>query len=263
MAALITFWGLVGIGTGIQSWLVAARPALPSLGDFVLHQCLSAAPWLPATPVIMWAGSSYPIGEGSRWRIVSHLVAALATAAVVNVMMAGLYAFTGSPFAVGASVPMAAAAETLRWAHVVVVVYAAIAVFGWWIRPRTEATRDATPIRPPDDAPIRLREGGGTFIARPVDIDWLEADGDHVRVHLGDRVHLVDHTLTALTDRLEPHGFARIHRSSLVNTARIRSLQPVGRGDREALLRCGTRLRVARRRVAALEDALNRRHETL
>lgn len=238
----------MGVGTGVQSWVVASRPELPGLADYVLHQCLSAAPWLLATPVVWWAGRTYPLTPPAPTRVVGHLAAALATAAAVNLVMAALYVGTGSPFALADGVLTSAATGTLQWAHVVVIVYAVIAWLGWW------SDRRQTPED--DEGPLRLREGGGTFVVRPEDVDWLEADGDHVRVHLGDRVHLVDHTLRDLSDQFEPHGFVRVHRSRTVNVARVRSLQPLGRGDREVLLRCGTRIRVARRRASTLQAAL-------
>ena len=130
-----------------------------------------------------------------------------------------------------------------------VVVYAVIAWLGW----RTRGPTTDEPV----DPTLRLREGGGTLVIRAEDVDWLAADGDYVRVHVGDRVHLVSHRLSELVERLRPHDFVQIHRSRLVNVRRIRSIRPTGRGDREVLLRCGTRLGVARRRASEVERVLS------
>jgi two-component system LytT family response regulator len=78
------------------------------------------------------------------------------------------------------------------------------------------------------------------------EVDWLEADGKYVRLHAGGRTHLVRGSLAATAERLDPAHFVRIHRSTIVNVARIREVQPWMGGDHIAVLRDGTRLRVSR-----------------
>jgi two-component system LytT family response regulator len=78
------------------------------------------------------------------------------------------------------------------------------------------------------------------------EVDWLEADGKYVRLHAGGRTHLIRGSLAATAERLDPVHFVRIHRSTVVNVARIREVQPWMGGDHLAILRDGTRLRVSR-----------------
>jgi two-component system LytT family response regulator len=78
------------------------------------------------------------------------------------------------------------------------------------------------------------------------EVDWLEADGKYVRLHAGGRTHLIRGSLAATAERLDPAHFVRIHRSTIVNVARIREVQPWMGGDHVAVLRDGTRLRVSR-----------------
>jgi two-component system LytT family response regulator len=59
-----------------------------------------------------------------------------------------------------------------------------------------------------------------------------------------------------MESRLDPEGFLRIHRSTLVNIARIRVLQRLDDGGGLVILENGVRLRVARNRRAAVEAAL-------
>ena len=89
---------------------------------------------------------------------------------------------------------------------------------------------------------LPIRKDGRIFLVRPEDIDWLEADGNHVRVHVGKESHLIRETLSNLETRLPPRSFMRIHRSTLVNIARIREIQPWFQGDYVLLLTDGTRL---------------------
>jgi len=78
-------------------------------------------------------------------------------------------------------------------------------------------------------------------------IDYLEADGNYVRIHLGTDVHRLRSTLSGLLDQLDPRQFVRIHRSTAVNVSRIREVQPWFGGAYIAILHDGRRLRVSRR----------------
>jgi DNA-binding LytR/AlgR family response regulator len=75
------------------------------------------------------------------------------------------------------------------------------------------------------DGEIWVQESGGlTRIATSV-VDRIEAEGDYVRIHVGDRSHLLKETITAMQSRLDAQAFARVHRSSIVNLTRVRSVR--------------------------------------
>jgi two-component system LytT family response regulator len=102
---------------------------------------------------------------------------------------------------------------------------------------------------------IAIRKDGRIFLVRPEDIDWLEADGNHVRVHVGKESHVIRETLGNLEERLPERAFMRIHRSTIVNITRIREIQAWFQGDYVLLLHDGTRLtsgRTYRDRVRSL-----------
>ena len=61
--------------------------------------------------------------------------------------------------------------------------------------------------------------------------------------------------LSSVDARLAPHGFARVHRSRLVNKAHIRAIRPTGAGDVEIELSDGRTLAGSRRYRAALAGA--------
>jgi two-component system, LytTR family, response regulator len=77
-------------------------------------------------------------------------------------------------------------------------------------------------------------------------IDWIEAEGKYVNVHVGRDSHLLRESLTALENKLNPKLFARIHRSSIVNVERIKELQPWFHGDYRVILNDGTELILSR-----------------
>lgn len=78
------------------------------------------------------------------------------------------------------------------------------------------------------------------------DVDWLEADGNYLRVHAGGACHLVRATLSSTLERLDPARFVRIHRSVAVNIERVAEVQPWFSGDCVAILRDGAQLAVSR-----------------
>lgn len=97
---------------------------------------------------------------------------------------------------------------------------------------------------PPKRLLVRDR---GRVVAIPTEaIDWLEAERDYVRIHVQDRSHLIERTLTQLERVLEPLGFIRIHRTAIVNRDRVRELQPEGSGRYRLLLTGGQTLPVSR-----------------
>lgn len=93
---------------------------------------------------------------------------------------------------------------------------------------------------------LLLRDGRTILFVENDEIEWVQAEGDYVRVYVRGRGHLVRHTLAAMEQRLDRGAFTRIHRSAIVNVARVREIR-AGR-DRTAcvILRNGTALRVSR-----------------
>jgi len=109
--------------------------------------------------------------------------------------------------------------------------------------------------RPAHDYAKRLAiKGDGRVILVDVDeVDRLEAAGNYVEVHSGARHHLVRETMASLEARLDPARFVRVSRSSIVNAARVRELQPMFNGDFVVVLRDGTKVAGSRRYRAAFD----------
>ena len=87
-------------------------------------------------------------------------------------------------------------------------------------------------------------------------VDWLEAAGNYVCVHVGKQSHIVRDSLSHMESCLNPARFARIHRSTLVNLDRIRELKPHWHGDYQIILQSGQVLPLSRRHRAALTEKL-------
>ena len=85
------------------------------------------------------------------------------------------------------------------------------------------------------------------------EIDWIEADGNYARLHVGPSTYEVRETLVRLERKLNPRDFARIHRSTIVNIHHIKEIQPWFHGYHLVVLECGQRIRMSRYQHAAAE----------
>jgi two-component system, LytTR family, response regulator len=103
-----------------------------------------------------------------------------------------------------------------------------------------------------------VKSGGRLFFLRTDEIDWVEAAGNYVRLHVGTTSHLLRETMNAIEGRLDPEKFFRIHRCRIVNMERIQELQPWLNGEYAVLLRTGTRLTLSRGYREKLQDRLGK-----
>jgi two-component system, LytTR family, response regulator len=124
-------------------------------------------------------------------------------------------------------------------------------------RVRARRLEHATPD--PGDGLRRLLEAVGRYARRIMvrederirfvdlaDVQWIEAEGNHVRLHLAGTSHLVRIGLAGLADRLDPAAFVRVHRSAILKIAEIAEIQPWFGGDYVAILRSGHRVKISR-----------------
>jgi len=102
---------------------------------------------------------------------------------------------------------------------------------------------------------IAIRAGGQYTIVRVADIDWIEADGNYAKLHVEGRPRLITKTLAALEkDVLDPELFIRVHRSAIVNTAKIAAVEPLFHGELSLVLRDGARVPCSRRFRKKLDE---------
>lgn len=126
-------------------------------------------------------------------------------------------------------------------------------------RPR-EAGLDkvASAARLPGTWPARLvaREGGRVHVI-PVDtLDLIEARDDYVCLRSGGRMVRKQQTLTELATQLDPARFVRVHRSFIVNVAKIARIERYAKDSRLAVLHDGTKVPISRTGFASLRPLL-------
>lgn len=102
-----------------------------------------------------------------------------------------------------------------------------------------------------------VKNHSGRFVRVPVDsIDWVSAEVDYVRLHVGDRSYLMRGSIVGLQQQLDPDAFVRVHRSTLVRTEAIAEVGRSAFGFAEVLLTTGPRLRVGRVYAKALRQRM-------
>jgi DNA-binding LytR/AlgR family response regulator len=123
---------------------------------------------------------------------------------------------------------------------------------------RTDRRGDA---RKRYETELWIREGDAR-VRVPVEmIERLEADGDYVRLHVGQRVRLMRARLGDLADRLDPARFVRVHRSEIVRHDLISAIRRHESGRTFAVLSGGREVPVSRRYVARVAHALRFRKQ--
>ena len=96
----------------------------------------------------------------------------------------------------------------------------------------------------PDRIAVKL--DGRVIFLRPTDIDWIEAQDNYVKLHVGREAHLVRDTISNFETRLDTKRFIRIARSTIVNIDRVKEMQPMFHGEYVVILQDGTKLTMSR-----------------
>lgn len=114
------------------------------------------------------------------------------------------------------------------------------------------------PAPPPPTRPERflVRKLRREFLIAATDIDWLQAEGNYVGLHVNGHDYLLRATLTDFLTQLDPAQFVRVHRSHAVNLGRIKEIEPLDGGDARLHMHDGTSVPCSRRYRDALRSGL-------
>jgi two-component system LytT family response regulator len=91
-----------------------------------------------------------------------------------------------------------------------------------------------------------IKAGGRAFFLKTEEIDWIEAEGKYVRLHVGKDSYLLREAISGIETQLDSKKFPRIHRSTIVNIDRVRELQPWFHNEYRVILNDGTELMLSR-----------------
>ena len=101
-----------------------------------------------------------------------------------------------------------------------------------------------------------VKSGGRLFFLRMDEIDWIEAAGNYVNLHVGKEAFMLRGRMSELEKRFDPEQFFRIHRSTMVNLDRVKELQPLFKGEGIVVLKDGQKLSASRSCIQRLQAFL-------
>jgi hypothetical protein len=130
----------------------------------------------------------------------------------------------------------------------------------WVMRFQGEALLLAEPdVGPPVESveqPERflVRKLGKEFLLAAREIEWLQASGNYVNLHVRARDYPLRVTMAGIETRLDAQHFVRVHRSYVINLDFLSEIEPLDTGDARLLMRDGMKIPCSRRYRAALRE---------
>ena len=102
-------------------------------------------------------------------------------------------------------------------------------------------------IEKSEEERIMVSKSGVFKFIEPSSVDWVEAAGNYVEIHVGEETYMLRATMKEIERRLGSKDFARIHRSSIIRKDFLERVKPAANGDKILFLKDGTELRLSRR----------------
>jgi len=96
------------------------------------------------------------------------------------------------------------------------------------------------------DPHLRIKDRGHISIVDVADVEFIDAAGDYMCIHVAEKTHILRETMKTMEKRLDPKIFQRIHRSTIVNLDKVREVKPHSNGECFLTLQSGTELKVSR-----------------
>ena len=94
---------------------------------------------------------------------------------------------------------------------------------------------------------LLVKADGRVFFLKTDELEWIEAEGNYVSLHVGNKKYLFREAISTLEGQLNPKKFRRISRSTIVNIDSVTEFQPRFRGDYWVVLRGGVKLKLSHR----------------
>ena len=93
---------------------------------------------------------------------------------------------------------------------------------------------------------LAIKDGSTTTFVPVRDIDWIDAAGDYMCVHVKGETHIMRTTMRELESILNPAIFQRVHRSTIVNLEKVMKVSSHMNGEYYLTLTCGSSLKMSR-----------------
>lgn len=235
-----------------------------------VHRAENIEPWiweatssvaiLALVPLVVWAARRWPI-RLDTWRrnLRLHLLLSLPfclahVGLMIALRFAAYRAMLGWTYRFGDDWLLQLGYEYLKDIRTYFLFVALITGYGFIVR-RLQgeaallAEPDEGPPVEPVDRPERflVRKLGKEFLVAAREIEWLQASGNYVNLHVRGRDYPLRATMAGIEERLDPSRFVRVHRSYLVNLDYLAEMEPLDTGDARLTMRDGTTVPCSRR----------------
>lgn len=260
----VAIWILVFAGSAAANAVVILIDASRDGGTLepwkpVLWEGTSALVSLLLVPPLLWLCGRWPL-HADTWvrRLPGYVMASIAWSVLHVAGMVALrhfgYALVGDSYSFNwrLGLPYEYLKDVQTFALIVFLAHG----YSWlWRRIQGEARLLDPPdpgVAPPTGAETAfsdhflVRTLGREFLIAAGDIEWLQASGNYVNLHVAGRAYPLRSTLGGIEEKLDPDRFARIHRSYLVRLERVESIEPLDSGDARVHMRDGTVLPCSR-----------------
>lgn len=252
-------------GFWIATYLVGAAANSVTVLMDVRRLHLDFAPWEPAVwewtshlvalaliPAVLWFTRRFPL-HFDTWRrnLPVLLAGSVAWSALhVGVMISArelIYLAQGYNYQSGSAWYMVFLYEYLKdFRHYAGLV---ITIEGYRLLLR-RLQGEASLLAPADDVPVPetqerperflVRKLGKEFLIAAGDVEWLQAAGNYVNLHVRGRDYPLRSTMATIEAQLDPARFVRVHRSYMVNLDCVSEIEPLDTGDARVVMRDGT-----------------------
>jgi hypothetical protein len=264
----VGFWLAVtlvnAVGNSITVLIDIRRSGLDfAAWEPVVWEWSSGLAWLLLVPGIVWFTRRFPLHWDTwrrqlPWHVLASGVLSLLHVLAMVAMRSLAYRIQGTSYDFGPWLSNLGY-EYLKDARSFLTMVVAIELYRLALRrmqgeARLLDTPDGGVPAEPVDRPERflVRKLGRDFLVAARDIEWLQASGNYVNMHVRGRDYPLRSTMAAIEARLDPVRFARIHRSYMVNLDQVASIEPLDTGDARVHLVDGTQLPCSRRHREAL-----------
>jgi hypothetical protein len=224
----------------------------------------SSVVMMALVPALLWASRRWPIRfETWQRNLPRHLLYSLIFSVLHVGGMAALrrlvYVMAGSHYS-AAWLPDFGY-EYLKDVRSYFWILACVGLYRLWVmRFQGEASLLAepdvgAPVEPVEQ-PERflVRKLGKEFLLAAREIEWLQASGNYVNLHVRGRDYPLRATMAGIEARLEAQRFVRVHRSYVINLDFLSEIEPLDTGDARLLMRDGIKLPCSRRYRALLRE---------
>ncbi|HXS04051.1 MAG TPA: LytTR family DNA-binding domain-containing protein [Rhodanobacter sp.] len=259
----VGFWvvltALITVFNGLVAQIDYARVAT---WEPWVWECSSSIVILALVPFVIALERRWPF-RFDTWRhsLPRHLLATIPFSLVHVVGMVALrklvYVWVGLHYEFGARFGYEYLKDFRTYFLIIVLLcLAQLLLVRWQGEARLLAEPDDGQPTEPVERPERflVRKLGREFLLNAGEIEWLQASGNYVNLHVRGRDYPLRTTMAAIEGRLDPARFVRVHRSYYVNLDYLVQIEPLETGDARLTLRDGATIPCSRRHRAALRE---------